>query len=153
MFSFDEFIIAEAAKAFGLLALVAILRIITFYEVFQVLAPQRVRPQGKVLVRAEIVDPQFLSLRPVLATWTIRPKIRSFRKYDFLYYCTSLWQLMLFDCLNSMRSMLLSKGQLNFITRRVFRRHCGHKAEFKGRSLSVGLSTSKQNLIPQGRTT
>ena len=30
-----------------------------------------------------------------------------------LSYYTSLWQKMLFDCLSSVCSMLLSKGQLN----------------------------------------
>ncbi len=33
-----------------------------------------------------------------------------------LYYYISLWQMVLFDCLSSVRLMLLSKGQLHFVT-------------------------------------
>jgi hypothetical protein len=88
--------------------------------------------------------------------WLPGPSVQKsevFCRMSLLYYSTSLWQIMLFDYLNSMRSILQSKGQLNSITRRVFRRHCGSKAEFKGRSLSAELSTLRQNVIPQGGTT
>jgi hypothetical protein len=47
-----------------------------------------------------------------------------------LYYCTSLWHMMLFDCLNSVRSMLLSQGQLNSVTQKVFRKQYKTKEEF-----------------------
>ena len=45
------------------------------------------------------------------------------------------------------------KAQLHSTTRSVFARHCTPKTEFKGRSLSVGLSTSRHNLISHQGTT
>jgi len=49
--------------------------------------------------------------------------------------------------------MFLLKGQLNSVTLKVFGRHYGLKEEFNGLNMSVGLSTSRHNFIPQGRTT
>jgi len=56
---------------------------------------------------------------------------------------------MLFDCLNSVRSMLLSKGQLHSITQKVFRWQYKTKEEFNGLNMSVELSTSRHNFIPR----
>ena len=67
-----------------------------------------------------------------------------------LSYYTSLWQKMLFDCLSSVCSMLLSKGQLNSVTQKVISRQYRTKEEFNNLNMSVELSTSRQNLIPHG---
>jgi hypothetical protein len=45
------------------------------------------------------------------------------------------------------------KGQLNSMIQSVFTRRHGLNAEFNGLNMSVGLSTLRHNLIPQGRTT
>jgi hypothetical protein len=50
--------------------------------------------------------------RAVLATWTIRQKSGVFWSMICLNYSTSLWQMMLFDCPNSMHSLSLSKDNL-----------------------------------------
>jgi hypothetical protein len=51
--------------------------------------------------------------------------------------------------LNGMSCMFLSKGQLHSVTQKVFGRQCGPKEEFNRLNLSVGLSTSRHNLIPR----
>ena len=58
--AFDQVVVAKGVEALCLLALVAIFGAVTGYEVVKVLAAQRVRLQRKVLVGAEIVDPQLL---------------------------------------------------------------------------------------------
>ena len=61
---------------------------------------------------------------------------------------------MLVHChLNGMSCLFLLKGQLHSVTLKVFGRHYGLKEEFNGLNMSVRLSTSRHNFIPQGRTT
>src|SRR5213592_3661713 len=61
---------------------------------------------------------------------------------------------MLVHChLNGMSCLFLLKGQLHSVTLKVFGRHYGLKEEFNGLNMSVGLSTSRHNFIPHGRTT
>ena len=57
-----------------------------------------------------------------------------------LYYYTSLWQMMQFDCLNSVCSMSPSKGPLNSVTQKVFRRQYKVKEEFN--NLNTNMRSS-----------
>ncbi len=62
--------------------------------------------------------------------------------------------VMLVPChLNGVSCMVLLKGQLHSVTQKGFGRHYGHKEESHGLKRSVGLSPSRQNFIPQRRTT
>ena len=67
---------------------------------------------------------------------------------------TSLWPVMLVYChLNGVSCKFLLKEQLNSVTQKVFGRQYVPKEEFNGLNLSVGLSTSRHNLISNGGTT
>jgi hypothetical protein len=64
---------------------------------------------------------------------------------------TSLWPVMLVNChFTGISCMFLLKGQLNSVTQKVFGRQYVPKEEFNGLNMSVGLSTSRHHLIPQG---
>ena len=87
----------------------------------------------------------------MLATWVIRSKIWVFDRMISLSDQTSFWLIMLVNChLNGVSCMFLLKGQLHSVTQHVFGRQYGPKEEFNGLNMSVGLSTSRHNLIPQG---
>jgi hypothetical protein len=55
--------------------------------------------------------------------------------------------------LNGVSCKFLLKRQRIFGTQKVFGRQYGPKEEFNGLKMSVGLSTSRHNFIPQERTT
>src|SRR5258708_7042831 len=54
---------------------------------------------------------------------------------------------------HGMHPIFLLKGQLNCITRGVFRTQCKNNTELNNVNLSVVLSTLRTNLIPKGGTT
>ena len=98
-----------------------------------------------------------LHFSPIMLSWLLGSSVQKsgiFGGMISLSDQTSLWPVMLVNRhLNGVSCRFLLKGQLNSVTQKVFGRQCGPKEEFNRLNLSVGLSTSRHNLIPQGRTT
>jgi len=62
----EQLVIAKRAEALAFLPLVTILCMVARHKIIQVRPRQRIGAQGKVLVGAQVIDPQ--SFRPVIGT-------------------------------------------------------------------------------------